>query len=345
MVLVGLAAPVPAQTPRPLPAGLGDVSALGARHPGLRVCDRATLLPGARAKWRHKRSKLVAGAGDARHFANDALALPGAKAALAAKITYGSVSKDLEDEDVEVLLHDCDGWKTVARATTDDDGWARATVTAPAKPGVHAVVFRVAGDGTMTSTRLWVVPEGTALAVFDLDGTLTTSDDEIKNEVLQDYFSRVGSGKYDPQAYPGAADLTLTALQKGYLPVYLSGRPYWLLGHSRDWLQRGKFAPGPVIHTQRHRDVAPNEQGVGRFKRDVLSTLAANRWRIDRAYGNATTDVWAYANAGVLPSCTWIIGPHGGTQKTNKVGGDWAAVVEDLRTLAPVTQPFEALSP
>ena len=334
-----------AQAAKPLPAGLGDIFALGARHPGLRVCDRATLLPGARAKWRHKRSKLVAGAGNARHFANDAFSLPGAQVALHAKFTYGSISKDLQDEDVEVVMHDCNAWRTTARVTTDRDGWAAARFTAPAEPGVHAVVFRVAGDGTMTSARIWVVPEGTAVAVFDLDGTLTTSDDEIKDEVRKDYFSRVGTGKYDPQAFPGAADVTLAALEKGYLPVYLSGRPYWLLSHSRDWLERGKFAPGAVIHTRRHREVAPNQKGVGRFKRDVLSGLIRNKWRIERAYGNALTDVWAYSQAGVPVSSTWIIGPHAGTSETHKVDGDWTQVAKALRGSQSVAQPFDVKKP
>ena len=109
--------------------------------------------------------------------------------------------------------------------------------------------------------------------------------------------------------------------------VYLTGRPYWLVEHTRAWLHEGGYAPGLVHTTLRHRDVVPNEGGVGAFKAAYLRSLQAAGLRIVAAYGNAVTDVAAYAAAELAPTQTFIIGPHAGEGGTIAVQDDWASAL------------------
>ena len=62
----------------------------------------------------------------------------------------------------------------------------------------------------------------------------------------------------------------------------------------------------------------------------------------DEAYGNATTDVHAYAGAGIPAGATWIIGPNGGSGGTHAVTGSWQPRAEAVAAEPPVEQPFAA---
>jgi hypothetical protein len=44
---------------------------------------------------------------------------------------------------------------------------------------------------------------------------------------------------------------------------------------------------------------------------------------IIRAYGNATTDIAAYADGGIPKAETWIIGEHAGKESTQPIYGDY----------------------
>lgn len=272
-----------------------------------------------------------------RHAAEDALTTPGSKTELRAKFTYGRASKDLNEEGVLVAMHTCKAWKMVGEGKTDDDGWLRLEVDAPKKPGVYALAFTVKGDRSQVFSRLWVLPKGQRLVIIDIDGTLSTDDDQIKNEVLQDHFNKLGSGKHDPRRYPFAVELTHALHKRGDIVVYLSGRPYWLIPHSRHWLDQHGFAPGAVIHTRTHREVVPEVVGVGHYKRDNMVLLKDRGFRVAEAYGNAATDVWAYGAAGVPGRSTWIIGPEPDKGAAHAVKDSWAARVRQLE--APRLKP------
>ncbi|MEO7095142.1 MAG: hypothetical protein ABI175_17915, partial [Polyangiales bacterium] len=124
-------------------------------------CTGRSYTPAPDEGWRHDiASPIVTAAGDPNHAGKDIIARHGAAAKLAAKLTYGTVSKDLEDEDVLVFLDDCSGWRSLGRATTNDDG--RVAVAAPMLPvGAYEVRFQVAGDQSVTTSVLWVLPAGT----------------------------------------------------------------------------------------------------------------------------------------------------------------------------------------
>ena len=250
------------------------------------------------AGWRHDRSRLMAGAMTARHTASDVIAAPGSAFEVGGKIVYGKMSKDLEDEEVVLWIEDGSCRTTeVARGITDDDG--RVTFTVPGRePGTYQFWISVAGDGTAAAGGIWVVPRGQRAVLFDVDGTLTTSDGELFEELA-------GGGPAD--MFPDADGVARHWADRGHLVIYVTGRPYLLQRSTRAWLDAKGLPPGPLYTPARLRQAVPSHGGVGAFKTAVLTELLATV-DIVRAYGNAATDVCAYAASGIAPDRTFIVG-------------------------------------
>ena len=297
-------------------------------RPALVICETPDDPGGATEGWRHVTSNIIV-LGAAGHSAQDVLAVLGAGIDLPGKFAYGPLSKDLEDEDVAVYRSDCaGGWAPLGRATTDTDGRVGLPLAAADLPAVgrYDVALRVLGDGTVTRSRLWVVPPGTHLMVFDIDGTLTTDDLELFRDVLTDLFQPILNGDYVPEARAGGVELThLRRVDQGRLLVYLTGRPYVLTDISRGWLDDLGFARGAVHVVDDVAQILPTNGEVGQYKLDFLTGLEARGFVIDAAYGNATTDIFAFAGAGVPAARTFIAGPHGGEGGPVAVGEDWQA--------------------
>jgi phosphatidate phosphatase PAH1 len=268
----------------------------------------------------------------------DVVATPGSAATIRGKFAYGVVSKDLEGEDVRVFLDDCAGWKSLGDFRTDGDGRISAPVPTALGAGVYEVRLEVLGDASVAPGRLWILPIGTHLAVTDVDGTLTTGDEELVEDVIADLFGPIFSGDRVPEAYPASAELTDALVGRGYVLVYLTGRPYWLTAKTRDWLAAGGFAAGPLHVADSNGEALPLEAAVGAYKRDYLESLAAQGFILDEAYGNAATDVYAYAAAGIAPGTTWIIGPNGGSGGTNAVSGSWQTRADTVAGEPPVEE-------
>jgi hypothetical protein len=250
------------------------------------------------AGWRHDRSRLMAATMSARHTASDVIAAPGAPLELAGKIVYGKLSKDLEDEEVVLWIEDGSCRATeVARGITDDDG--RVAFTVPGRePGTYQFWIAVAGDATAAAGAIWVVPKGQRAVLFDVDGTLTTSDGELFEELA-------GAGPAD--MFPDADGVARYWADRGHVVIYVTGRPYLLQRSTRAWLDARGLPPGPLFTPARLRQAVPSHGGVGAYKTAVLTELAATV-DIVRAYGNAETDVCAYAAGGIAPDRTYIVG-------------------------------------
>jgi len=316
------------QPPATAPGGKTDSLALSR-------CTGRSYTPAPKQSWKKKSSALIA-IGRARHAGRDEIVAEGSSVTIRGKFAYGSISKDLEGETVRLYIDDCTKWKKVADLTTNSDG--RVSLDLGVLPvGVYEVRFQVMGDQSLAPATIWVLPEGTHLSVFDIDGTLSTGDGELITEVFVDIFH----GTYIPKAYPAAAELTLAHEAINYIPVYLTGRPYWLSFHTRRWLDEGDFAQAPVRLTETNGQSLPSESGVGNFKRGILEDLVESGFVLDLAYGNASTDIYAYLGAGIPASDTWIIGKNAGDEGTNAVTGSWAARVDQVEALPPVDQPFE----
>jgi hypothetical protein len=254
-----------------------------------------------RESWRHdvRGGAFASGVGDAHHSAKDVVVRPGQPATLHGKFAYGSMSKDLEDEWVSLWVGDggCTA-REVHRAITDDDG--RVSFEVPGRSaGDYPFWMLVPGDGTSAAGRVWVVAPGTRAVLFDVDGTLTTGDGEL----MEDLF---GGGS--PEVMVDASRVARHRQQQGLLVIYVTGRPYLLHAATAAWLENRGFPRGPVMTTDRMRDAVPSTGGVGEFKQRLLGDLRSLGLDIVWAYGNASTDVCAYARAGIGPDRTWMVG-------------------------------------
>ncbi|MBL9023861.1 MAG: hypothetical protein JNL21_16825 [Myxococcales bacterium] len=258
-------------------------------------------------QYSHKRTRLfVHSQGSPRHAASDVVVRAGAAPTIEGKFTYGKGGKDLEDEEISLFIRDrsC-AWLSVGTGFTNDDGWVSISVpeTLTVSPGVYAFQLVVRGDGSRAEGNLFAVSPKTPAVVFDVDATLTTSDQELFDELVE--------GKV-PEARPNGRDVANELADSHLLVVYLTGRPYFLGPTTRRWLESNGFPGGFVRTTKRLEEARPTPGGVGTYKEAALTELASAGLDLKLAYGNAPTDVCAYAKAGIDPKKTFILGPHGG---------------------------------
>jgi hypothetical protein len=315
------ASPGPASSASTAPSVTSSASssATGTATPGsaagARGCPREHARHTPRGKYRHLRTRaFVQAQGEPKHAGPDAVVPRGGKGTLRAKLAYGPLHKDLEDEDVRVFVRadDCT-FRDLGAHRTDDDGWVSVELDGGSlgAPGAHAAEVVVEGDGSRAELTVWVIEKGTPAVVFDIDATLTTSDREVFAEVLK---GRVPAMRAD-------ADRVVEAYCKaGHTPIYLTGRPYMLGPASRAWLEARGMCPGVVRTTTRVEASLPSESEVGAFKEAELRALRDAGLELRVAYGNATTDICAYARAGITPDKTFIVGPHGGLACTSLDG-------------------------
>jgi phosphatidate phosphatase PAH1 len=294
-----------------------------------------TFTPPPRGSFRHWYNRALA-LGPSQHSAQDLIVKPGGAVTVEGKFAYGSVSKDLEGEPVQLYFNDCTSWRSIGSGDTDSDGRARVRLTAPTAPGIYGLRMVVRGDSTYTHAYLFVPPAGARLSIFDIDGTLTTSDLELVKDVVTDLFEPILHGTYDPKPHPYARELVEEREKRGALPIYLTGRPYWLNQSSRDWLALQRLPAGP-LHTTDSTSEAVTR--VAEYKAAFLNSLSAQGFVLEAAYGNASTDITAYATASIAKSVTYIIGENGGKEgthgacATNPTCKTWEEEVRRLRAL------------
>ncbi|MGE4233745.1 MAG: haloacid dehalogenase [Bacteriovoracia bacterium] len=257
--------------------------------------------------WRHywRTPLFVTSQGDPWHSTNDSVANTNFGFTIDGKFTYGSFSKDLEDERVSLWIRskDCKNWYKVGERTTDHDGRADFSINAGffKETGVYKYRMVVNGDLSYVEAKAWVVPSEQKAVLFDIDGTLTTSDGELIEELI---------GGWTPEMYEDANELAQRYARKGYLILYVTGRPYLLRDLSKEWLSDMGFPDGPLHLTDFVSDSLTN---VEHYKEKVLKGyLSGKKIKIKAAYGNAQTDICAYAKAGIDPLNTYIIGPNAG---------------------------------
>lgn len=287
-----------------------------ARTPG--PCDPPTPPPREFRTW-------AARYGAPHHVAYDVVAATGEPFELTARLSYGTLRKDLEGEDVALFLGEgaCGPWDAAIDATTDDEGWVTFTHDAIDRPVTRTFHLVVYGDGTGVDGGLWTVAPGTPAVLFDVDGTLTTGDGELLEDLL---------GGDAPDLRPGADAVARRWAELGYLVVYITGRLPSLLPTTRRWLDAHGFPRGPVFTPSDAIDIVPTRARVGDFKLTTLEALMAEGLEFVAAYGNAATDVCAYAEAGIPPDRTWITQPRGPCDAF-EAPHDLTSYVEHLETL------------
>lgn len=284
----------------------------------------------AAASWNHPAAAAAAVMmGEANHRIHDVILAPGQTDSLVAHFAYGLVDKDLEDEAVELWFRRCPEWESWGTLTTGSDGRTTFAVPGDLPAGEYRVRYVVKGDLTTADGVIAVWPPGTQVVVTDVDGTLTTSDWEMFEDLL---------GGADAEMYADADDAVVTWLLKGYRIFYLTGRPQVLNRYSRGWLHDNNFPFGPQQFAQAE-SIFPTDESVGQYKLDRLSQLAGMgvAWRV--AYGNALTDVHAYGDTPIAKQDTYIIGPNAGAEGTQAITG----YTDHLVTIAAypdATQPW-----
>lgn len=249
------------------------------------------------------------------HMAHDTIVKAGTAASISAKFDYDPVlHKDLEGERVHVYLYGTGmpGWRYVGKYLTDSDG--KIDVPLGMQPvGEYVLRFVVEGDLSTTSGYLSVVEAGRDTIVFDIDGTLTTSD----FEAYADY-----TGVKTAAPYKYAAEVVNTWRDKGYQLIFLSARPYWVTRDGRAWLGMQKIAPWHYHSNPYSGGPMPpdTQQFKGDYVRHLRDVVGLN---IVRVYGNALTDIGAYADAGIAKADTYIVGPHAGVDGTQAIRNEY----------------------
>lgn len=289
----------------------------------------------SRTEWQNPLTRLAVLSGGPVHSAVDVVVRPGEAFELEGKLAYGPASKDLERESVTAFLEtDPAGcaWQYASTVLTDGDGRARVQIPAGtlAEPGMYRFRYVVHGDQSEAEARVWVLDEDPRAVIFDLDGTITTADLELAGDVVvytvdstsELLFELAGSPLSksqwlfglerltdEPEAYEGAFEVAHHYAEQGYLPIYLTGRPYLFDAVTRGWLD-AHLPAGPLFTTKDVEDSMPHR--VTAYKRAHIDALEALGVRVQAAYGNADTDVCAYAQAGLPLERTYIIGAHAG---------------------------------
>lgn len=159
--------------------------------------------------------------------------------------------------------------------------------------------------------------------VFDIDETLTISDEE--------WDMQKADGTYDPVEREAASELVDAYAERGYYIVYLTARSKtWVLGGteetSPDATHRWLVEHGFPIDDGRSRMIMSNKiisgDSVRAYKAAALLDMQAEGLGFEAAYGNAVTDIAAYADANIPTAVTFIIDEHAGEEGTVGIVGD-----------------------
>lgn len=316
-------APEPTGAAGPGPTATAQSPSAGPPRTCLRVASCSPPAPPkVTGSFRHRRSALAAAAGEPRHRGRDQLLRPGEPQWIVAKLAFGALHKDVEDEDVEIfVLRGCAGatWESLGAARTSagdapspapdvPEGGGRVAFRVPAGKelgvGLHPVRVVLAGDGSAAELLVAVAGDRTPVFVSDVDGTLTGSEVEDFPKMLKRELAT---------AHDGAPEALQELARRGYLPVYLTARPEALVPRTRAFLERRGFPPG-VVRTTTTKTGLFGEPAA-RWKGTELDAVRA-RASIGFAFGNMASDADAYDAAGILPKARRVFyrldDPHGG---------------------------------
>lgn len=164
--------------------------------------------------------------------------------------------KDIEGSAVHLFLdRGCAGeWEELGIAITtaegehapvqgvDDSGgrvYYKISQSDELEPGRHRVHGVVEEFWNTVDIIIDVVPASAPIFVSDVDGTLTTSENEEAWDFLLGDI---------PEANPFAPEALSLLASKGYRPMYLTARPEWLDRRTREFVALRGF-PAGIIHT------------------------------------------------------------------------------------------------
>ncbi len=271
------------------------------------ACDAPYPGLGQERDWIHTSSSLTAASGFANHRGRDMLYNPGEDIWVMAKFAYGVFDDDIKDEDVDVYLNrECgstweplgtvrtteDGEHPTVEGVEDNGGWVffKVPPRLALGEGRHRFLMVVGGDLSTTEVFVDIVKPDTPIIVTDVDGTLTTSENEE--------FTALLTGAI-PDANPDSPAVISLLAEKGYRIFYVTARPHFLVGRTREFIEVHGFPPG-LVHTSLSLTGATGDSAVT-YKSGELAALAARGMVPAWAFGNTETDAEAYENGAILP--------------------------------------------
>lgn len=254
---------------------------------------------GPKKPLRHTSSKLViATAGGPHHRGIDLIATDADDAqVIRGEVSYGPFDKALEDENVDVFGCLRSTWFHLGTARTDDEGRFALTLEGDDRLplGMRDMALSVAGDRSAARFLAVVAEDGVAkLAVTDVDGTLTTSEEAFAANAFG----------IDADIHDGAADAWKQIASIKRVPIYVTARARIYTADTRDWLAK-KGMPRGVLRLA-PQVLLPGSATVD-FKTETLEALPLP---IGLAVGNRASDIEAYTNAGVPANRIFILTPE-----------------------------------
>ena len=254
---------------------------------------------GPAGSFRHLTSEVTAAIGTPRHRGIDLVASASSDPqVLAGDISYGSLDKALEDEDVDLFACRDNAWVYVGSTTTDGEGHFAYSLGGDDRLPIamRDLYVSVVGDRSGVGFLGYVAPDGAPLAVSDVDGTLTSSENVFAETIV------LGT---DVDIQPGAPAAYVVMAAKGYQPVYLGlarGRAYTEV--TRSWLAEKGMPRGP-LRLAPDLFTLPGQESID-FKTGAMTDLENSGLDIVIGIGNRASDVTAYAQEGVAADMTWM---------------------------------------
>jgi hypothetical protein len=236
----------------------------------------------------------------------------------------GLFSHGLAGENVSLWFYDGSAWNMLARGQTDENGAYDLQTPGFVAPNAEPVFSVLEADESCAAHYSYLMPAGSKVIVVDIDGTLTTADSELIMEVADE--------NYVPKMMTAANTMAQAWAAKGYPIVYLTARPHVFDVETRAWLDMLEFPKGPLITE------------LGGETADAYKTIWLQRmiadfgWTIFAAYGNAATDITAYANVAVPGDHTFIIGGLGGGGTVAIPGNDYTDHIATFIAAQPDNQ-------
>jgi hypothetical protein len=322
-------------------AGSGGAAGSGNGCAPLPTCDGPLPNVGPKRDWKSITSSITAATGFANHRGRDLILLPTADQWILGKFAYGIIDKDIHGEEVDVWLErDCAGnWEKLGTELTTNDG-DHATVegvddtggriyhqlSATKKLGIgrHRALLVVAGDLTTTEVLIDVVPAGTSYFLSDIDGTLTTAETEEYSALLTASVSGT---------HPDAPAALQLLAQKKYRPLYLTARPEFLVGRTREFVTTHGFPKGIVRTT-----LALGATGTAAtsFKQNAINALTQKGFVVDFAFGNTVSDADAYFLSNIQPNDHRIFFQYTDSAHNSRRIESYGELLGDFGALAPV---------
>jgi hypothetical protein len=338
----------------------GGATADGGAADGGPSCDTRTVAPPthcanadfpaqAQEDWNHP---LAAGfvtlQGSARHRCIDLIVNPGQPQTLIGKFAYGPFDDDLKDEKVELWIRrpvqsQCT-WQKLGDFMTsedgefgsqfgvEDDGGRAFFVLADAERlplGLYPVKMLVKGDLSEANCRLVVWPRGVHVVVADIDGTITTQENDGLWSALD---------PNSPTPHASSPEVLHAYVSKNYRLIYLTARPEFLTKGTEKWF-RDKGFPDGVFHLSQSNFGETGNAAIS-YKGDYLAGLKSNQGVIfDWAYGNKDTDLAAYKDrAAIDPSRIRMVLYDGDLMGSIRIDS-YTIELDRVNCLPPVVQP------